>query len=147
MAISLTHASKRFGPVVAFDDINLEVHFGELVAIAGPSGAGKTTLLHCLAGLEQLTTGSVVRDAEVVGLVATLPPEPIAAVTFVVDMSAPCIVVCDEPTFAVDAGPGSAGAKTVRTVLRVLADAGHAVVAAGHDPAVEAIADQVVRLG
>ncbi|QDS92555.1 Bicarbonate transport ATP-binding protein CmpD [Roseimaritima multifibrata] len=44
---------------VAFDDLKLAVSPGEFVAIAGPSGCGKTTLLRCLAGLQDLTSGTL----------------------------------------------------------------------------------------
>ena len=42
--------------------VDLTVRVGEFVAITGPSGSGKTTLLHCLAGLDDLSHGSVVVD-------------------------------------------------------------------------------------
>ncbi|MBC16984.1 taurine transporter subunit; ATP-binding component of ABC superfamily [Pseudodesulfovibrio profundus] len=45
------------GPVIALEDINLEVNRGELAVIVGPSGCGKSTLLNIVAGLEQKTTG------------------------------------------------------------------------------------------
>ncbi len=48
--------------IVVLHDIDLAIHRGEFVAITGPSGSGKTTLLHCLAGLDDLTAGSVVVD-------------------------------------------------------------------------------------
>ena len=48
--------------IVVLHDIDLAIHQGEFVAITGPSGSGKTTLLHCLAGLDDLTAGSVVVD-------------------------------------------------------------------------------------
>jgi len=45
--------------VLVFEDINLEVKSGGLVAISGPSGAGKSTLLHLLGGLDMPTRGDV----------------------------------------------------------------------------------------
>jgi lipoprotein-releasing system ATP-binding protein len=45
--------------VVVFDNVNLEVKQGSLVAIIGPSGAGKSTLLHLLGGLDRPTRGEV----------------------------------------------------------------------------------------
>lgn len=45
--------------VVVFDDLNFEIHKGELVALVGESGAGKTTLLNLLAALDTPTKGEV----------------------------------------------------------------------------------------
>lgn len=58
-AYSLREVSKVFGPVRALDSVSLEVAEGECLGVIGQSGAGKTTLLRILAGLEELTTGSV----------------------------------------------------------------------------------------
>jgi multiple sugar transport system ATP-binding protein len=51
--------SKRFGSVVAVDDLTLEVADGEFMVLVGPSGSGKTTALRMLAGLEALGGGRV----------------------------------------------------------------------------------------
>ena len=44
--------------VVALDSVDVEFAAGGFTAIMGPSGSGKSTLLHCLAGLDELTSGS-----------------------------------------------------------------------------------------
>lgn len=50
---------KNYGPIVALNSVNLEVHAGELVALLGPNGAGKTTLVRMLLGVARPDTGSV----------------------------------------------------------------------------------------
>lgn len=45
--------------VEVLNDVDIEVSFGEMLAIVGPSGSGKSTLLHILGGLDALTSGSV----------------------------------------------------------------------------------------
>ncbi|KAB2654061.1 MAG: ABC transporter ATP-binding protein [Verrucomicrobia bacterium] len=52
MSIELRNVSKRFGDVVAVDNVSFAVGDGELVALLGPSGGGKTTVLRMIAGLE-----------------------------------------------------------------------------------------------
>jgi sulfate transport system ATP-binding protein len=64
MSIELRNVSKRFGDVVAVDDVSLTVADGELVALLGPSGGGKTTVLRMIAGLEVQTSGDVLIRGE-----------------------------------------------------------------------------------
>lgn len=51
--------SKRFGSVIAVDNVSLEIRERELFVIIGPSGCGKTTLLRLIAGLEKPNSGSI----------------------------------------------------------------------------------------
>ena len=60
--ISINNVSKRFGPVVAVDGINITISSGEFFSLLGSSGCGKTTLLRILAGFETPTSGEVYID-------------------------------------------------------------------------------------
>ena len=59
LLLKMSGVSKQFGPVRALDDIDLEVHAGEVVALVGDNGAGKTTLVKVLAGVHQPTSGTI----------------------------------------------------------------------------------------
>jgi multiple sugar transport system ATP-binding protein len=59
-AITLEHVTKEFtGGVLAVDDVNLTVADGEFMVLVGPSGCGKSTLLRMIAGLEEVTHGTI----------------------------------------------------------------------------------------
>lgn len=60
--LQLRGLTKHFGPLVAVDDVTLDLPPGELISFLGPSGCGKTTLLRMVAGLERPTSGRVVLD-------------------------------------------------------------------------------------
>ncbi len=57
--LSIAQASKKFGAVVALDDVSLDVGAGEFFALLGPSGCGKTTLMRCIAGFEAPDSGKI----------------------------------------------------------------------------------------
>ncbi len=59
VAVRLRTLSKRFGNVVAVDDIDLDVIAGEFFAMLGPSGSGKTTMLRLIAGFELPSAGTI----------------------------------------------------------------------------------------
>jgi multiple sugar transport system ATP-binding protein len=61
-SVRLENVVKRFGNVVAVDNINLEASPGEFLTLLGPSGSGKTTTLRIIAGLEFPTEGQVYID-------------------------------------------------------------------------------------
>ena len=64
--------SRRYGPVIALNELNLTMAPGELVALLGPSGCGKTTALRLVAGLEEANSGRVVFGGkDVTGLPAS----------------------------------------------------------------------------
>jgi multiple sugar transport system ATP-binding protein len=62
-AVVLDRVSKVYaGGVLAVDDLRLEVAEGEVLVLLGPSGCGKTTVLRIIAGLEEMTSGSLWLD-------------------------------------------------------------------------------------
>jgi ABC-type sugar transport system ATPase subunit len=58
-AITIKNLTKRFGDVVAINNISLTIEPGTFLTLLGPSGCGKTTLLRCIAGLEDPDDGEI----------------------------------------------------------------------------------------
>jgi len=70
--LKLSQVEKTYGGAVSvLKDINLEIKAGELIVFVGPSGCGKSTLLRMIAGLEQITGGTLEIDGQVVN---DIPP-------------------------------------------------------------------------
>ncbi|HEU4949351.1 MAG TPA: ATP-binding cassette domain-containing protein, partial [Candidatus Deferrimicrobiaceae bacterium] len=69
--VEIRGISKRFGTVLAVDQVDLATNEGEFLVLLGPSGCGKTTLLRMIAGIEEPTEGEMVIDGRVV---THLPP-------------------------------------------------------------------------
>jgi ABC-type sugar transport system ATPase subunit len=67
-ALAITGATKRFGAVLALDDVELTVHHGEVLALLGDNGAGKSTLIKCLSGVHRLDAGTIHMDGRAVDI-------------------------------------------------------------------------------
>ena len=57
--VTLEHVNKHYGDLQVIFDVSLAVEEGEFVVFVGPSGCGKSTLLRAVAGLEDITSGSI----------------------------------------------------------------------------------------
>ena len=62
--LALEKVSKSFGPVQALQDVDFEVHPGEVVALVGDNGAGKSTLVKAIAGIHGIDSGRIMFDGE-----------------------------------------------------------------------------------
>ncbi len=58
-SVTLQGVTKRFGEVVAVNNLNIEVQDQEFLVLVGPSGCGKSTTLRLIAGLEELSEGNI----------------------------------------------------------------------------------------
>src|ERR1700704_1711232 len=71
--ISLDQVNKVYpGGVKGVDDLNLDISDGEFMVLVGPSGCGKTTALRSIAGLEEISSGTITIGGRVVN---DLPPK------------------------------------------------------------------------
>ena len=66
--IDVRGLAKRYGGVVALDDMNLEVQRGDIHAIVGENGAGKSTLMKALAGVTPPDSGAILLDGQEVAI-------------------------------------------------------------------------------
>ena len=57
--LSIKDLGVKYGAVTALDNVSLELHVGDRVAVVGPNGAGKSTLLKAIAGLLKPSTGTI----------------------------------------------------------------------------------------
>ena len=67
--LQLRNLRKSFGTFVVIKGVDMDIRAGEFMVFVGPSGCGKSTLLRLIAGLEDITSGSLLMDGvEVNGL-------------------------------------------------------------------------------
>jgi ABC-type lipoprotein export system ATPase subunit len=124
--------------VVALAGVDVDFHSGRFTAIMGPSGSGKSTLMHCVAGLDEPTSGEVyIGDAELSGG----QQQRVACARALI--TNPDVVFADEPTGALD----STSSADLLELLRTSVDEfGRTVVMVTHEPAAAAYADRVLFL-
>jgi branched-chain amino acid transport system ATP-binding protein len=75
--LEVKSVTKRFGGLVANDDVSFSVDRGQIVGLIGPNGAGKTTMFNCVAGYFAPTQGEILLEGSPVH---GLPPERCAQV-------------------------------------------------------------------
>ncbi|HEC37538.1 MAG TPA: ABC transporter ATP-binding protein, partial [bacterium] len=88
-AIVIEGLVKRFGDILAVDDLNLEIKRGELFGLLGPNGAGKSTTINILSGLIKPTEGTayiegynVMKDLKKVKELIGVCPQEVAVFKF-----------------------------------------------------------------
>ena len=64
--VKLRDVRKSFGSVEVIKGVDIDIDDGEFVVFVGPSGCGKSTLLRMIAGLEDITSGTLEIDGQVV---------------------------------------------------------------------------------
>ena len=62
--LSVEHVTRRFGGIVAVDDVSLDVSDGEIVGLIGPNGAGKTTMFNLITRLYRPDEGEIAFEGE-----------------------------------------------------------------------------------
>lgn len=82
MTVRINNVGKTFpsrigDPLVALEDISIEIERGEFLCILGPSGCGKTTLLRLVAGLDRPTSGEIIVEGK-----SVTGPDPRLAMIF-----------------------------------------------------------------
>ena len=142
--------------VRAVDRMNFTIERGELVVIVGPSGAGKTTVLNMLGGMDSATSGTIIplpadEVLRQVGLGHRMDNFPAqlsggeqqrVAIARALAKN-PKLLLCDEPTGALDY-------KTGKQILKLLQDTcremGRTVAIVTHNSAFTQIADRVIEV-
>ena len=62
--LSVRSGTKRFGGVLALDEVDIDVFAGEVLAVLGDNGAGKSTLIKCMSGVHRLDSGVIEVDGD-----------------------------------------------------------------------------------
>jgi ABC-type sugar transport system ATPase subunit len=111
------NATKRFGGVLALDDVSIDVKAGEVMAILGDNGAGKSTLIKCISGVHRLDSGSIEVDRQPAQLHSPTDARELGIETVYQDLA---LFDNLDPTSNFYAGRELAGPKWLPRGMRVL---------------------------
>ncbi len=64
--LTIEHLTKKFGDLTVLSDLSFQVHEGEVIVILGASGCGKSTLLRCINALENIQSGEIRLNGEII---------------------------------------------------------------------------------
>ncbi|MCB1465600.1 MAG: ATP-binding cassette domain-containing protein, partial [Rhizobiaceae bacterium] len=65
-AVTIRDVVKRYGQYEVLKGVSIDIADGEFLVLVGPSGCGKSTLLRMIAGLEEITDGTIAIDEEII---------------------------------------------------------------------------------
>ena len=116
--ISIKNVAKSFGSVQVIKGVDLEIQQGEFMVFVGPSGCGKSTMLRMIAGLEDITSGTIAFDGQVVN--ALSPSNRGIAMVFQSYALYPHMTVYDNMAFGIKLS--GAGKDDVDTRVRKAAE-------------------------
>lgn len=85
--LRIESVSKRFGTVIALDDVGFEVHAGEVVALLGDNGAGKSTLIKIISGSFRPDSGKIFFDGQEVRFTSPAAAKALGIETVYQDLS------------------------------------------------------------
>ena len=116
--LELEGLTKRFGPQIALENLDLDVEEGAFFSLLGPSGCGKTTTLRLIAGFEEPTSGSILLRGRDIGPLR--PYERNVSTVFQSYALFPHLSVAENIGFGLDHRNGGRPADADARVLRVM---------------------------
>jgi ABC-type sugar transport system ATPase subunit len=122
-SVTYDHVYKRFGDVVAVNDLDIKIEDKEFLVLVGPSGCGKTTALRLLAGLEEISEGQIYIGDQIVNDVA--PKDRDIAMVFQSYALYPHMTVYDNMAFGLKAAQDTQRTSSTSAYRKLLSQPGN----------------------